>query len=66
MMWPFQNLFQISWPQSKHSKALKYRIFIFTDLVHGYIDMAMYHIRQARAPDDTSVLGSMSVGIAKV
>ena len=26
--------------QSKHRKAFKYRIFIFTDLFDGYIDMA--------------------------
>ena len=34
------NLFQIGWPQAKYSKALKTRIFIFTDLFHGYIIMA--------------------------
>ena len=39
-MWPFRNLSSICWPQSKHSKAFKHRIFIFTDLLHGYIDVA--------------------------
>ena len=38
-MQPFLNLFQICLPQSKHCKAFKYRILIFTDLFHGYIDM---------------------------
>ena len=39
-MWPFLNLFQICWPQSRHSKTFKYQIFIFADFFHGYIDMA--------------------------
>ena len=30
----------ISCSQSKHIRTFKYRIFIFTDLFHGYIDMA--------------------------
>ena len=39
-MWPFLNLFKNRLPQSKHSKAFKYRNFIFTDLFHRYIDIA--------------------------
>ena len=42
-MWPFLNLFLFQWPQSKHSEAFKYRIFIFTELFYGYIDMGLHY-----------------------
>ena len=34
------RLYPIQWPQAKHTKAFKHRIFIFNDIFHGYIDMA--------------------------
>ena len=46
--------------------SFKYRIFFFTDLFHGYIDMpgVLYQAGDAfypRVPDYTSVLGSVFV-----
>ena len=38
-MWPFLNLFRFDCLSRSIVEAFKYRIYSFTDLFHGYMDM---------------------------